>query len=348
VSQRIKVLNPEDYAKTFGDRDTFALDILVGLSELNKSIPSRYMYDDEGSRLFVEITRLPEYYVTKCEEQVLEANKDQIAAHVRNEPFNLVEFGPGDGHKTKILIDHFLKEKLDFEYVPIDISQAALEDLSEAMKKDFPALDINALVSEYFSGIKWLNHRSNRRNLVLFLGSNIGNFSHAQARFFLRNLWNGLKNGDHLLIGFDLKKDIEQLLTAYNDPKGVTAAFNLNVLQRINRELGGRFDVNRFRHFGTYDVFTGAMESYIVSLEQQEVYIEEIGRSFPFGPWEPIHTEYSYKYLESDINTLARETLFTVQEHLYDDRKWYVDSVWRVHKSNGSSHVKFNAQGANI
>ena len=336
--QRIKVLNPEDFAGTFGDRDTFALDILVGLSEQRKAIPSRYMYDDEGSRLFVDITRLPEYYPTEAEKAVLKQNKEAIAKHVEHEPFNLVEFGPGDGHKTEILLEHFLEKKLEFTYVPIDISKGALEVLEDNILGHFPQLELNALVSEYFAGIKWLNNRSDRRNLVLFMGSNIGNFSHAQARFFLRNLWNCLNNGDILLIGFDLKKDIEMLLSAYNDPKGVTAKFNLNVLNRINRELGGQFDISKFRHFGTYDVFSGAMESYLVSLQHQDVFIEEIGRSFPFRPWEPIHTEYSYKYLESDINIIAQETLFVVKEHLYDDRRWYIDSIWEVQKSDRNSH----------
>lgn len=346
--ERIKFLNPADFATTFGDHDTFALDILVGLSEQRKAIPSRYMYDDEGSRLFEEITRLPEYYVTECERQALAGSKEQIARHVQNAPFNLVEFGPGDGHKTKILIEHFLERKLEFQYVPIDISKGAIEGLSASMQQDFPDLSLSAIVSEYFSGIKWLNRRSSRRNFVLFMGSNIGNFSHAQARFFLRNLWNCLKNGDILLIGFDLKKDIEMLLSAYNDPKGVTAAFNLNILRRINRELGGNFDLSKFRHFGTYDVFSGAMESYLVSLEQQEVLIEEIGRSFTFRPWEPIHTEYSYKYLESDINILAEETLFVVNEHFYDPKRWFIDSVWEVRKTNGTTDWSQAEIGAGI
>jgi uncharacterized SAM-dependent methyltransferase len=140
-----------------------------------------------------------------------------------------------------------------------------------------------------------------------------------------------------LLIGFDLKKDIEMLLWAYNDRQGVTAAFNLNVLTRINRELGGQFDLKNFRHFGTYDVFSGAMESYLVSLCQQEVLIEAIGQSFVFRPWEPIHMEYSYKYLESDINKLAAETGFVVREHLYDSRRFFIDSIWEVRKGNASA-----------
>ena len=134
------------------------------------------------------------------------------------------------------------------------------------------------------------------------------------------------------MIGFDLKKDIETLLWAYNDSSGVTAEFNLNLLKRINRELGGTFDVKKFRHYGTYNVFSGAMESYLVSLERQEVFIGMIGRAFEFNEWEPIHTEYSYKYLISDIMKLAEETGFTVERMLYDQEKYFTDSIWRVVK----------------
>jgi uncharacterized SAM-dependent methyltransferase len=126
-------------------------------------------------------------------------------------------------------------------------------------------------------------------------------------------------------------------LRAYNDSEGVTAKFNLNILTRINRELGGRFDHSKFRHFGTYDVFSGAMESYLVSLEKQEVFIEEIGRSFSFGPWEPIHVEYSYKYLQSDIEILAKETGFIVREHLHDSKKYFIDSIWEVKKTENNN-----------
>jgi L-histidine Nalpha-methyltransferase len=180
--------------------------------------------------------------------------------------------------------------------------------------------------------LKWLNHRHRRRNLVLFLGSSIGNFNHTRACFFLRSLWNALNHDDVVLIGFDMKKDIDLLLRAYNDSEGVTREFNLNLLCRINGELGGNFDLSKFRHFGTYNVSSGAMESYLVSQERQMVFIEAIGRSFLFEPWEPLHTEYSYKYLASDIDRLAEETGFEVKQHIYDSRNYFADSVWRVQK----------------
>lgn len=334
-AQTIEVINPGDFASRFGNRQAFALDVLVGLSDSRKSLPSKYMYDEEGSRLFTRITDLPEYYLTDCEREIIERQRNRIADYVAGKPFNLVELGSGDGHKTRILIEHFLDRDLDFRYVPIDISRSAMEELLADLGKEYPSLQVEGLVSDYFTGLKWLTNRHKRKNLVLFLGSNIGNFNSGRSRFFLKHLWNSLNDRDNLLIGFDQKKDIDLLEGAYNDSQGITAEFNLNLLRRINRELGGQFDIAKFRHFGTYDVFSGAMESYLVSLEQQEVFIEAIGRSFTFGPWEPIHTEYSYKYLKSDINILAHDTGFAVKEHLYDSRNYFIDSIWEVHKSNG-------------
>ncbi len=339
IVQEIKNVDAGHFSETHADHGTFALDVLTGLSETRKSIPSRYMYDDEGSRLFARIMELEEYYPTKCEADALARNCARIADYAGSEPFNLVEFGSGNGVKTKILLDHFLERELDFTYVPIDISQAAMEELAGDLKATYPELNFTGLVTDYFTGVRWLNQQEEKKNFVLFLGSNIGNFPHPKARFFLRNLWNCLQPGDQALIGFDLKKDIELLLSAYNDSEGVTAAFNLNVLKRINRELGAEFDLSKFRHFGSYDVFSGAMESYLVSLEQQEVFIEALGRSFTLRAWEPIHIEYSYKYLESDIDRIALETGFFVKEHLYDSKRYFVDSVWGVTKSdsNGDS-----------
>jgi dimethylhistidine N-methyltransferase len=333
MNASIQIVTPAESAGSFGFLETFALDILVGLSEPRKTIPSRYLYDEEGSRLFLRITELPEYYLTDCELEVLKSNADRIAAFVQGAPFNLVEFGAGHELKPSVLIESFLGRGLDFRYVPIDISSTALEDLVARLEHRFPDLHQSGVVSEYFTGMRWLSNRDARRNLVLFLGSNIGNFNRSQARVFLRNLWNALNDGDLVLIGFDLKKDIELLLAAYNDTAGVTAEFNLNVLKRINRELGGEFDPARFRHFGTYDVFSGAMESYLVSTAAQEVFVERIGRSFAFHAWEPIHTEYSYKYLESDISELARDTGFVPRESFFDSRRWFVDALWQVKKA---------------
>jgi dimethylhistidine N-methyltransferase len=327
-----RILESSDIKDQIKPHQLFALDVLVGLSSHPKRIASRYFYDDAGSELFRKITDLPEYYLTAREAEIFETHKDELARLLSEGPFNFVELGPGDGRKTRILLDAMLRARLDFHYVPIDISESAIRGLTASLSGAFPALETRGLVSEYFAGIRWLLQIKGRHTLVLFSGSNIGNFSQPEASVFLRSLWNSLDDGDRVLIGFDLKKDIDLMLAAYNDRHGVTRAFNLNLLRRINRELGGTFDLDRFRFYSTYDVFSGSMNSYLVSLERQDVFVETIGQTFSFRPWEPIQTEYSYKYLESDIARLAAETGFRVERQFYDGKRHFTDSLWRVAK----------------
>jgi len=291
----------------------FAFDVLTGLAESPKRLPSRYFYDDRGSEIFQQIMELDEYYLTGCEEEILEEHGQAILAATGDGPLSLVDMGAGDGKKTLLLLDRLVAAGRSARYLPIDISEAAIAGLTGVVEGSYPDIAVEGVVSEYFSGLQWLGHQPRRSavgtgdssQLVLFLGSNIGNLDRPRARTFLRRLWTGLASGDHVLIGFDLKKDIELLLAAYNDRQGVTASFNLNLLTRINRELGGHFSVDRFRHFSTYNVFWGAMESYLVSLDPQEVRIDRLQSSFTFRAWEPLHTEYSYKYLLADIERLA-------------------------------------------
>ena len=340
MSSCYKILRVSDYSDSFNETDAFALDVLVGLSAARKSIPSKYFYDELGSDLFRQITKLPEYYPTSCETEIIENHWQTIAAFVDGEPFNLVELGAGFSQKTTLFLKRFLESNLDFQYVPIDISTAAMRSLVESLNYQFPTLRSYGLVTDYFHGLKWLNNRWHRKNLVLFLGSSIGNFTHDESCFFLRNVWNFLNHDDLVLIGFDMKKDIDLLLRAYNDSQGLTREFNINLLRRINRELGGNFEIAKFRHFGTYDVFSGAMESYLVSQEKQSVFIEFIGRSFFFEAWEPIHTEYAYKYLLSDIEKLANEAGFKICEHLFDPKNLFTDSVWGIEKPEANRHVR--------
>ncbi len=320
--------------------DSFALDVLVGLSESPKQLPSKYFYDDRGSELFQKIMESPDYYLTDCEFDILANQQSEFADLIKGETFNLVELGAGDGRKTSLLIDYFLQQNSEFQYVPIDISEGAMRYLTRLLDQKFPALKTKGIIAEYFQGLKWLQANNQRRNMVLFLGSNLGNFNKAQSKSYLRSLWNTLNDGDYVVIGFDLKKDIELMLKAYNDSAGITREFNLNLLTRINRELGGNFDLSKFRHYSTYDVFSGAMESYLVSLEHQNVFIETIGQIFSFEAWEPIHTEFSYKYLESDIQELADSTGYTIVKQLYDSKHYFVDSIWRVVKIDSLDDVR--------
>lgn len=332
TEQSYKVLGRGDVVVS-GQTQDLAVDVLVGLSETPKRLPSRLFYDAVGSRLFQEITELEAYYPTRKEFEIFTRHGDALLEPARNRPFNLIDLGAGDGRKTVVLLDRLMAMGADVRYVPIDISEDAMKGLVAKMAQRYPSLPIAGLVSEYFDGIRWLSQTSGRRNLVLFLGSNVGNFNKAQARGFLRQLWNALSHNDLALIGFDLKKDIEVLLAAYNDPQGVTSRFNLNLLDRLNRELGADFDRSRFRHFGTYNVVSGAMESYLVSLDHQEVRIPALSATFEFDPWEPIHTEYSYKYLESDIDNLARFTGFDLLMRRFDEERWFCDALWQVRKS---------------
>ncbi|MCG3184814.1 MAG: Histidine N-alpha-methyltransferase [Planctomycetes bacterium] len=326
-----RVLKPADLEAAHGLR-AFALDVLNGLSETPKRLSSRWIYDEDGSRLFSRICELDEYYPTRSEAEILRNHTEDILNRAGVDALDIVDLGAGDGRKTDIVLEAALGQVKDVRYVPIDISEASMHGLVKRTSAKFPRLTLGGIVGEYFDGLHWLSHGNGRRNLVLFLGSNIGNFNKVQARVFLRQLWEALNDGDQVLIGFDLKKDIELLLAAYNDKQGVTAAFNKNLLKRVNRELGGDFDLGAYRHFATYDVFSGAMESYIVSLKRQTVTIRDLQSTFEFEEWEPIHTEYSYKYLQRDIDDLAAKTGFKIVEQYYDNNGWFTDSLWQVEK----------------
>ena len=311
-----------------------ALSVLEGLSNKQKSLPSKLFYDDKGSDLFKQIMALDEYYPTRCEAEILEKYGNLIASHLSGNSFNLIELGCGDGAKTMILLKELLKASEGFNFVPLDISEAAVQSLIENIKQEFGELpfSVKGLVAEYFQGIKWLTQNVSDRNLVLFLGSNIGNFSNPVAKRFLRHIWHSLNHGDLVLIGFDLKKDLDVMYNAYNDSKGVTKEFNFNVLDRINSFLDADFKRENFQHQGLYDVKTGAMESYLISQSRHTVKIRDLGKEFLFKPWEPIHMEYSYKYLDSEVLDLADSTGFEILENFKDSKNYFLDSLWRVKK----------------
>ena len=328
----IETLKPQTTSDPTHD---LALSVLEGLSSNPKSLPSKLFYDDKGSELFKKIMSLEEYYPTRCEAEILTKYADKISEKM-GEKFNLVELGCGDGAKTMLLLDQFLKDNKDFQFVPLDISKAAVEFLIKNLDGKYGEnydFKFKGLVADYFQGLNWLTENNTSQNLVLFLGSNIGNFHKAQTLRFLRHLWYSLNPGDYVLIGFDLKKDLDVLYDAYNDPQGVTKEFNFNVLDRINKVLGANFDRNNYQHQGLYNIQTGAMESYLVSQKEHKVTVKELGGiEFHFKPWEHIHMEFSYKYLESRIQELASNTGFVIEENFYDSKSYFVDSLWRVTK----------------
>ena len=307
----------------------FAQDVQKGLSKKSKTLPCKYFYDEKGVDLFCQITELDEYYLTDCEFEILEDHKEEILRAVGKGNFNLVELGAGDGKKTRVLIDHILKSDLEVKYIPIDISEEAIRSLIRDFNGNGIEIQIEGLVADYFAGINWLSRNGKHPNLVLFLGSNIGNFDKAETEIFLDKLHDALNFGDYLLIGFDLKKEISVLNKAYNDSKDVTAHFNLNLLKRINRELKGDFKPGQFKYFGSFSEDSGAVESYLVSQKDQTVHLESLGRSFNFEKGETIHTENSFKFTESEISSLANRSGFKILRNFTDSKGYFVDSLWQ-------------------
>jgi L-histidine Nalpha-methyltransferase len=308
----------------------FARDVREGLSARQKHLSSKYFYDKQGDALFQAIMHMPEYYLTRSEYEILDMHKDRLLELFRNDSgrFNLIEFGAGDGLKTKILLRHFAEAGVDFRYLPIDISQNVLDILTTDLRQNIPDLQVEPLCNDYFKALHQLRQTTDRRNVVLFMGSNIGNFSEQQALEFLGRLSAELNPHDLILIGFDLKKDPQQILKAYNDRAGITRAFNLNLLQRINEELGGEFNLDLWEHYPLYDPLSGEARSYLMSRKEQEVYIEALDETYRFGAWEPIHVEISRKYDLATVSRYAREAKFTLVEHFFDCRHFFVDSVW--------------------
>ncbi|MEM9887347.1 MAG: L-histidine N(alpha)-methyltransferase [Bacteroidota bacterium] len=308
---------------------SFAKDIAKGLASNPKRLSSKYFYDAKGDVLFQRIMEMPEYYLTNCEFEIFETHKEALRLAFGSRAFDLIELGAGDGTKTKILLEHFLAKNTDFDYVPIDISANVLNHLEADLARRWPDLGVKKMAGEYFQGLQQLagNHR---RKVVLFLGGNIGNMSPIEAENFLSKIANYLSSGDLLLIGFDLKKNPQTILDAYNDPKGITSNFNLNILERINRELGANFQLHQFKHWETYNPLSGATESFLVSTAAQEVYIAALDQSFSFKQWEAIHTELSQKYSMEEIQFLAKKSGFFSVAEFFDENQYFVDVLWEV------------------
>lgn len=309
----------------------FAEDVLAGLTSTPKQLSSRYFYDDEGSRLFMEIMKLPEYYPTRAEFKIFEEQTDEICRAFTDGAIgiDLIELGAGDGAKTAVLIHHFLNEGIDFTYSPIDISQEANDALSTRFRTMFPDLKISPLTGDYFKVLGSLKNGSGRRKVLLFLGSNIGNFQQDKALGFFRELRAVMNTNDRLFIGFDMQKDPRVIVAAYDDPKGVTAAFNLNLLSRINRELGADFDLSKFSHYAQYRPVECAARSFLISREKQTVTIKALNRSFDFDQWEPIFMEISQKYTRAMIEELSSDSGFEIEQEFYNPDDFYIDSLWR-------------------
>jgi dimethylhistidine N-methyltransferase len=303
------------------EEDDFAAAVLDGLSRPRKSLPCRFFYDARGSELFEEITRLPEYYPTRTEAAILEAHAAEMAESLPPDGL-LVEFGSGSSLKTEILLRHLPQIGA---YVCVDVSETALAAAKARLASRFPVLDVRPIVGDFSRTVAFPVDLDGRPKTGFFPGSTIGNLTPAEATGLLRTFRAALGAEGRLIVGVDLEKDARRLHMAYNDSAGVTAAFNLNLLARINRELAGTFDLGAFRHEALYNPREGRIEMHLRSLRRQVAGV--LGRPFHFGAGERIHTENSYKYTIARFQELARvagwqprrvwtdpETLFSVHE----------------------------------
>lgn len=308
--------------------EDFGRDVREGLTATRKWLPPRWFYDALGSSLFDAICFLPEYYVMRAEAEVLTAHRKEIV-DAFGDNVRLVELGSGAARKTRILLDVLTERQPDVEYVPVDVDAQMLERSGRELINEYAGLRVTAVCSDFTKpsiplGVDRLRARRSR-TIVLFLGSTIGNLDPDAAIAMLTDLRSGLTSGDALFLGADLRKSRDVLEPAYDDPLGVTAAFNLNLLGRINRELGGHFALDAFRHRAFYDEAHGRIEMHLVSTREQRVRIDALELEISFAEGETIHTESSYKHNEATLAALAEATGFTIQKHWTDTRGWFAD-----------------------
>jgi dimethylhistidine N-methyltransferase len=306
------------------ERPAIADDVERGLTATPKSLPARLFYDARGSELFEQITRLPEYYLTRTERAIFEQHGDAMIA-AAGSGLAIVELGAGTAEKTEILLRAALKRQFSLTYYPVDVSSAALDIADERLAQALPRLRVKPIVADYTQGLAELRRISGRK-LVLSIGSSIGNFDLREAAAILRRIAEGLSAGDALLLGTDLVKRASVLRAAYNDAAGVTAAFNLNLLERINRELGADFALRNFRHDAVWNPAASRIEMYLVSLREQRIWIPAIGTTIQFREGERIHTENSYKFTHEMARELLRDAGFELQRS-WSDR----DELFAVH-----------------
>jgi L-histidine N-alpha-methyltransferase len=316
--------------------EEFATDVARCLASKNKYLSPKYLYDKVGSQLFEQICLQPEYYLTRTEASILNKHAPLISK-LAGSNIKIIELGSGSSSKTAILLSYLSSQKKRIYYFPIDISSSILIETERKLKSQFPNASIIGIRSDYDTGIDRaaaecmaieMKKKNNNNNipytkLVLFLGSSIGNFELIEARSLLRSVREKLHTNDFLLIGFDLQKDESVLNAAYNDKAGMTAKFNLNLLARINRELGGNFELGKFEHCAFYSRERHKIEMHLVSKTDQQLYIDALGKTFALRKGESIHTENSYKYSLSQIAALAEDCGFTVEKNFTDKKRWF-------------------------
>lgn len=306
-------------------------DVVKGLSSSPKFLPSKYFYNEAGDRIFQKIIALEEYYLTRAEFEILDSYKSEICREFASgeEGIDIIELGAGDGVKTRLLLEELVKQCVDFSYYPVDISANALEVVSANLKLFLPSVSVIPVQDEYFSALEFIGRINSRKKIILFLGANIGNLNEKEVTAFLQNLHQNLQKEDLLFIGIDLKKNPKTILSAYNDKSGVTAAFNFNLLKRINKELQANFNLKAFTHYPTYDPISGEAKSFLISRERQTIYIRAADFTFNLEPWEPIQTELSKRYAPEEIVQLSLNNHFQVVESFYDRNRYFLNTIWK-------------------
>jgi L-histidine N-alpha-methyltransferase len=315
-------------ALQFLTSNPIASEVLEGLSAQPKRLPSKLFYDEAGSALFEQITEMPEYYLTRTERSILETYAGPILEEA-GPPLTLVELGAGTATKTCIVIEELLRRQNRALFYPIDVSPSALNEAVRQLGRQFPNLRVNPIVADYTGGVSALN-RITGRKLVLYIGSSIGNFEHDEAVRILRGIRRSLRAGDLFLLGADYAKSPKILLPAYDDEAEITAAFNKNVLARLNRELDADFNLDSFRHVANWNRRCSRMEMYLESIEEQAVFIAELEMDLQFGQGERIHTENSYKYTDQMIESILRDSGFILEQSWSDRKKWFGVHLARV------------------
>jgi len=312
-------------------KESFREEVVTGLRKSKKELPAKFFYDKRGSELFEEITRLPEYYVTRTEIEILDLNAEEMVS-LMGENFLLVEFGSGSSTKVRILLDQMQGKAA---YTPIDISLLYLKESAQALGEAYPEVQVTAVCADYTRPFLIPEGESFEKRVVFFPGSTVGNFEPHLAEKFFRDTARRLRQNDTMLIGVDLQKDRNILHKAYNDSAGITAAFNKNILQRINRELGADFDLNRFEHAAFYNENANRIEMHLRSNGNQKVNIGP--DSFEFRNGETIHTENSYKYTIEGFHELLRGTGFEPERVWTDPQNLFSVHYLKVAERRGTA-----------
>jgi dimethylhistidine N-methyltransferase len=298
------------------------------LSRLPKSLPWAYFYDEEGSRLFEAICELPEYYLTRTEDGILRRHADEMVSDlavlddVGEEP-TIIELGSGSAVKTQRLLDAALQRYERLHYIPIDVSPSALESSAERLTRRFPGLKVTGYVADYRQGLERIMAWTSGPRLIVFLGSSLGNYESSSAVELLDLVGKTMRPDDRLLLGTDMAKDRSLLESAYDDFHGVTAAFNLNLLRRINRELEADFVIEAFEHMAVYRPDRGRVEMHLRSTKDQTVHIKTANLKVRFAQGETIHTENSYKYTDQALFDLWSRAGFEEVMAWTDERRWF-------------------------